>query len=241
MRLKDRVAVVTGSASGIGKAIANRLAREGAFLIIADKNESAIGPAVEEIMSAGGSAAGISVDVTQRDQLQECMAKIVENHKGVDILVNNAGLTRYRPFLTAGDEDWDVVLNVVLKGSFYCAQAAAPHMIRQGYGKIVNISSSSRHRRLTPPHSGLPGRQLGIRLREGGRDPIDKDARARTRTVRYQCKLRRARVLPDSIDGSDAYPGTGCRPHRSEITGRRTEPSRTPGGTRRRRSIPRVR
>jgi NAD(P)-dependent dehydrogenase (short-subunit alcohol dehydrogenase family) len=142
MRLKDRVAVVTGSASGIGKAIANRFAREGAFLIIADKNENAIGPAVEEIKSAGGGAAGIVVDVTQRDQLQECMVEIVAHHRRVDILVNNAGLTRYRPFLTAGDEDWDIVLNVILKGSFYCAQAAAPHMIREGYGKIVNISSS---------------------------------------------------------------------------------------------------
>jgi NAD(P)-dependent dehydrogenase (short-subunit alcohol dehydrogenase family) len=142
MRLKEKVAIVTGSGSGIGKAIANRFAREGAFLIIADKNENAIGPAVEEIKSAGGAAAGIVVDVTQRDQLHECMAKIVENHKRIDILVNNAGLTRYRPFLTAADEDWDVVLNVVLKGSFYCAQAAAPYMIRQEYGKIVNISSS---------------------------------------------------------------------------------------------------
>jgi len=142
MRLKDRVAVITGSASGIGKAIADRFASEGAFIIVADKNESAIGPAVEDIKAAGGGAAGIQVDVTRRDQVQEAMRRIVEDHKRVDILVNNAGLTRYRPFLTAADEDWDAVLGVVLKGSFYCAQAVAPYMVQRQYGKIVNISSS---------------------------------------------------------------------------------------------------
>jgi len=142
MRLKGRVAVITGSGSGIGKAIADRFASEGAFIVIADKNESAIGPAVEDIKSSGGAAAGIQVDVTQREQVQECMRKVVADHERIDILVNNAGLTRYRPFLTAADEDWDVVLNVVLKGTFYCAQAAAPSMVRQQYGKIVNVSSS---------------------------------------------------------------------------------------------------
>lgn len=142
MRLKDRVAVITGSGSGIGKAIADRFANEGALVIIADKNEDAIGPAVEDIKSRGGAAAGVQVDVTRRDQVQQAMSRIAEDHGRIDILINNAGLTRYRPFLTAADEDWDVVLAVVLKGSFYCAQAAAPFMVRQQYGKIVNISSS---------------------------------------------------------------------------------------------------
>src|SRR3954453_6468459 len=140
MRLKEKVAVGTGSASGIGKAIAHRFASEGAFVVIADKNETAIPPTVEEIKAAGGKAAGLSVDVTKREQVQEFMSKIVETHARVDILVNNAGITRYRPFLTASDEDWDMVLNVDLKGVFFCVQAAAPHMVRQGYGKIVNIS-----------------------------------------------------------------------------------------------------
>ena len=100
MRLKEKVAIVTGAASGIGKAIAQRLASEGAFVIIADKNEGAIPPAVDEIEAAGGGAAGFPVDVADRGQVQAFMTKVVAAHGRVDILVNNAGITRYRPFLT---------------------------------------------------------------------------------------------------------------------------------------------
>jgi NAD(P)-dependent dehydrogenase (short-subunit alcohol dehydrogenase family) len=142
MRLKEKVAIVTGSASGIGKAIAQRFASEGAFVIIADKNEGAIPPVVDEIKAAGGSAAGLAVDVADRGQVHAFMTKVVAAYGRVDILVNNAGITRYRPFLTISDEDWNLVLDVDLKGVFYCAQAAAPQMIRQAYGKIVNISSA---------------------------------------------------------------------------------------------------
>src|SRR6516162_8364106 len=142
MRLKEKVAIVTGSASGIGKAIAQRFASEGAFVIIADKNEGAIPPLVDEIKAAGGSAAGLAVDVADRGQVHAFMTKVVAAYGRVDILVNNAGITRYRPFLTISDEDWNLVLDVDLKGVFYCAQAAAPQMIRQAYGKIVNISSA---------------------------------------------------------------------------------------------------
>jgi NAD(P)-dependent dehydrogenase (short-subunit alcohol dehydrogenase family) len=142
MRLKEKVAIVTGAASGIGKAIANRFATEGALVVIADKNESAILPAIEDIKAAGGQAAGFAVDVTDRAHIQAFMSKVVETHSRIDILVNNAGITRYRPFLTASAEDWDLVLNVDLKGVFFCVQAAAPHMTRQAYGKIVNISSA---------------------------------------------------------------------------------------------------
>src|SRR5438477_11200589 len=120
MRLKEKVAIVTGAASGIGKAIANRFATEGALVVIADKNESAILPAIEDIKAAGGQGAGFAVDVTDRAHIQAFMSKVVETHSRIDILVNNAGITRYRPFLTASAEDWDLVLNVDLKGVFFC-------------------------------------------------------------------------------------------------------------------------
>ena len=142
MRLKEKAAIVTGSASGIGKTIAHRFASEGAFVIIADKNEGAIPPAVDEIKAAGGGAAGFRVDVADRGQVHAFMTKVVQTHGRVDILVNNAGITRYRPFLTISDEDWNLVLDVDLKGVFFCVQAGAPQMIRQAYGKIVNISSA---------------------------------------------------------------------------------------------------
>jgi NAD(P)-dependent dehydrogenase (short-subunit alcohol dehydrogenase family) len=142
MRLQERVAIITGAASGIGKAIANRFAAEGALVIIADKNESAIPLAIEEIKAGGSQAAGFAVDVTDRAQIQAFMSKVVDTYSRIDILVNNAGVTRYRPFLTASAEDWDLVLDVDLKGVFFCVQAAAPQMMRQAYGKIVNISSA---------------------------------------------------------------------------------------------------
>ena len=96
MRLKEKLAIVTGSASGIGKAIAQRFATEGAFVIIADKNEGAIPPAVDEIKAEGGGAAGFPVDVADRGQVHAFMTEIVAAHGRVDILVNNAGITRYR-------------------------------------------------------------------------------------------------------------------------------------------------
>jgi NAD(P)-dependent dehydrogenase (short-subunit alcohol dehydrogenase family) len=157
MRLKDKVAVVTGSASGIGRAIADRFVSEGAVVVIADLNESAIETAVEEIKAAGGKAAGCKVDVSKREQTQELMRKVGEEHGRIDILVNNAGISRYRPFHSANAEDWDLVLDVDLKGVFFCSQAAAPQMIKQKYGKIVNISSALGTGATPHKTAGSPG------------------------------------------------------------------------------------
>ncbi len=142
MRLRDRVALVTGAASGIGKAAAERFAREGALVVIADLNEDRIGATVDEIQTADGHAVGRVMDVSNRDQVQEVVAKIVEAHGQLDILINNAGISRYRPFPSMTGEDWDPVLNVDLKGVFCCAQAAAAYMKDRRSGRIVNISSA---------------------------------------------------------------------------------------------------
>jgi NAD(P)-dependent dehydrogenase (short-subunit alcohol dehydrogenase family) len=143
MRIKDKVAIVTGGGSGMGKAIATRLASEGASVVVADVNENVMNATVSELTAAGHKAAGYKVDVSSREQLKDVMNAIVEKFGRIDILVNNAGVTRHRPFLELNDADWDFVLAVDLKGVFYCVQAAAPHMIRQGYGKVLNISSIS--------------------------------------------------------------------------------------------------
>lgn len=142
MRLKDKIAIVTGGASGIGKAISDLFAAEGATVVLADKNENAIPEAVASIRRVGGKATGAAVDVTQRDQLAEFMQRVVAEHGRIDILINNAGISRYRPFATTTSEDWDIVLDVDLKGVFFCTQAVAPHMVRQKYGRVVNISSA---------------------------------------------------------------------------------------------------
>jgi len=142
MRLKDRVAIVTGGASGIGKAAAECFVREGARVVIADFNPDGIEKTVAEIVSAGGRATGQVVDVSNREQTQMMARKVVEQQGRIDILLNNAGISRYRPFATAIAEDWDAVLGVDLKGVFFCAQSVAPAMIKQCYGRIVNISSA---------------------------------------------------------------------------------------------------
>lgn len=152
MRLKDKVAVVTGSGSGIGKAIAMRFAREGALAIVVDVNEEAMATTVREIEARGGKARACKVDVTSQRALRDFMEELVGTEGRIDILVNNAGVTRYRAFGTIGDADWDAVLDLDLKGVFFCAQAAAPFMARQQYGKIINISSSLGTG--TTPHIG---------------------------------------------------------------------------------------
>jgi NAD(P)-dependent dehydrogenase (short-subunit alcohol dehydrogenase family) len=142
MRLKDKVAVVTGSASGIGRAIADRFVAEGATIVVADMNAEGIERTLEEIRAAGGTASGQQFDVSDQAAVKDAMARIVAEHGRIDILVNNAGITRYRPFATMSAEDWDMVLAVDLKGVFFCAQAAAPYMVERSYGRIVNISSA---------------------------------------------------------------------------------------------------
>lgn len=141
MRLKDRVAIVTGSGSGFGEAMVKRFAEEGAAVVVADINGEAIEKVVGELKQAGHRALGFKVDVASRSELKELMTATAREFGRIDILVNNAGVVRPRPFFSMADEDWDVVLAVDLKGVFFCVQAAAEYMIKQNYGKIVNISS----------------------------------------------------------------------------------------------------
>lgn len=157
MRLKDKIAVVTGANAGIGRAISDCFAAEGATVVIVARNQSRIDQTVEAINAAGGKAVGYLADVSQQQQVRELMDKVAAEHGRIDILVNNAGITRYRPFATTTGEDWDMVLNVDLKGVFFCAQAAAPHMARQQYGRIVNISSAAGTGSTPGASAGSPG------------------------------------------------------------------------------------
>ena len=142
MRLKDKVAIITGGASGIGKAAADRFGQEGAVLVIADMSPTNIEAALADLTAKGFRAIGQVCDVSDQAQTQAMAAEVVRQLGRIDILVNNAGISRYRPFATATSEDWDAVLNVDLKGVFFCSQAVAPQMRAQKYGRIVNISSA---------------------------------------------------------------------------------------------------
>jgi NAD(P)-dependent dehydrogenase (short-subunit alcohol dehydrogenase family) len=142
MRLKDKVAVITGGAAGIGKAAADLFGAEGAIIAIADINPAAIETAVADLRGRGIRATGYVCDVSKREDPHAFMKMIHDEFGRIDILVNNAGITRYRPFAEATSEDWDAVLGIDLMGVFFCAQAVAPYMRQQNYGRIVNISSA---------------------------------------------------------------------------------------------------
>jgi NAD(P)-dependent dehydrogenase (short-subunit alcohol dehydrogenase family) len=143
MRLIDKVAIVTGSGSGMGRTIATRLAGEGANVIVADINEGGMDETVQALTASGLKAAGVKMDVSTRDEVQKTMQDLIARFGHIDILVNNAGVTGHRPFLACTGEDWDRILGVDLKCVFFCSQAVAPHMTGRRYGKIVNISSIS--------------------------------------------------------------------------------------------------
>jgi len=141
MRLNGKVAVVTGSARGIGRAITLAFAREGANLVINDVHAEKANDVVKEIESLGGKAVAVVADVSVREEAEKIIDAAIDRFGRIDILVNNAGITRDALFLKMTEEDWDKVMAVNLKGVFHCTKAALKHMVERKYGKIITISS----------------------------------------------------------------------------------------------------
>ena len=143
MRLKDKVAIVTGSGRGIGEGIVSRFAAEGAKLVVNDVNEADAKKVVDEIKAQGGKAVAVIGSVTSREIVQKMVDTAVGEFGTLDIIVNNAGITRDVIMHKMTDEQWDQVIAVNLTGVFYCMQCAGRVMREKGYGKIINISSTS--------------------------------------------------------------------------------------------------
>lgn len=146
-RLENRVAIVTGSAQGMGFAIARALAAEGAKIVITDLREPQIAEAVGKLKAEGFEAMGCAMDVTRKADVQAAMARVKEALGGIDILVNNAGGGLNTPYKLEEIEEkhWDLVLNVNLRGAFFCCQAVIPYMAAAKKGAIVNISALAGH------------------------------------------------------------------------------------------------
>ncbi len=140
-RYADRVVVVTGAARGIGAGTAKRFAEEGASVAVLDLAEDAAAATAEGL--GAPRAIGVGCDVSKADSVEAAVGRVVDELGKIDVLVNNAGITRDNLLFKMSEDDWDMVMNVHLRGSFLMSRAAQKHMVGQKYGKILNLSSTS--------------------------------------------------------------------------------------------------
>ncbi|MFE9445729.1 3-oxoacyl-ACP reductase FabG [Streptomyces sp. NPDC006602] len=138
-----RTAIVTGAARGIGATVARRLAEDGFAVAVLDLDEAACKPVVQEIEAAGGRALAVGVDVTDEAGVQAAVERVAAELGEPGVLVNNAGITRDNLLFKMTTDDWDAVMNVHLRGSFLMARAVQGYLTKAGWGRIVNLSSTS--------------------------------------------------------------------------------------------------
>jgi NAD(P)-dependent dehydrogenase (short-subunit alcohol dehydrogenase family) len=142
-RSSARVALVTGAAGAMGRAIATRLARDGARIVVNDTDEARLSPLVDQLRGAGAKVMAIGADVTSAAAVSSMFDTVARDFGNVSILVNNAGILRPTRFLDISVDEWQLVVGVNLTGTFLCSQAALPQMLAGGWGRIVNLSSTA--------------------------------------------------------------------------------------------------
>ena len=141
MRLKNKISLITGAGSGIGQATALKFASEGSIVVVSDRSLPAAEKTQHLIEQSGGNGQAIALDVTQEQQVEQAIIKIVEQFGQLDILHNNAGVSVLKPITETTEADWDFLFGVNLKGMFFGCKHAIPHMVRQGGGVIINTAS----------------------------------------------------------------------------------------------------
>lgn len=170
--IKDKTAIVTGSARGLGAATARRLALEGARVVITDIQAERAQQTADALVAEGLQAICVVADVTKAADVQRLVDEAVAAFGGVHILVNNAGFPRDKYLVKMSEEDWDLVMGVMLKGAFLVTRAVVPRMIEQGWGRIVNISSRAHFGNATQANysaakAGLIGMAKALAIEEG--------------------------------------------------------------------------
>ncbi|MBN3773621.1 MULTISPECIES: 3-oxoacyl-ACP reductase FabG [Burkholderia] len=170
--LTGKVAIVTGSARGLGAATARRLAQEGASVVITDINAELAQATAKALRDEGLAAHCIVGDITSEADVQRLVDETVAHFGGVHILVNNAGAPRDKYLVKMSADDWDFVMNVMLKGAFLAARAVMPHFIEQGWGRLINISSRAHLGNPTQANysaakAGLIGMAKALSMEEG--------------------------------------------------------------------------
>jgi 3-oxoacyl-[acyl-carrier protein] reductase len=221
--LEGKVALVTGSAQGIGRAIAHNLAQGGARIVLTDMRESKLDEVVKEIEAQGGKAIRFVVDVTDREAVRKVVDQALETWEKIDILVNNAGITRDSLVMRMKVEDWHAVLKTNLDGAFYCIQAVLPSMVRQRYGRIVSIASvvaqagNVGQANYISSKAGIIGLTKGVAA-EVARRNITVNAVApgfiatpMTENLPPEIKEKMLSIIPIGRMGTDAEIATGVR------------------------------
>jgi 3-oxoacyl-[acyl-carrier protein] reductase len=221
--LEGKVALVTGSAQGIGRAIALNLAQGGARIVLTDMREPKLDDVVKEIEGLGGKAIRFVVDVTDREAVRKVVDQSLETWEKIDILVNNAGITRDSLVMRMKVEDWQAVLKTNLDGSFYCIQAVLPGMVRQRYGRIVSIASvvaqagNVGQANYISSKAGIIGLTKGVAA-EVARRNITVNAVApgfiatpMTENLPPEIKEKMLSIIPIGRMGTDAEIATGVR------------------------------
>ncbi len=141
MSIVDRVALITGSASGMGRQTALRMAEQGAKVVINDLDEDRVGTTVDEFKRAGHSVFGVAADISNKQAVDDMVQQVASQLGRIDILVNNAGMERAGALRKLSEADWDITVQVNLKGTFLCSQAVHGLMVEQKHGRIINIAS----------------------------------------------------------------------------------------------------
>lgn len=141
--MADRVAIVTGAARGIGAAVAQRLAADGLAVALLDLDEQGVLDGADKIVAGGGRAIGLKVDVADEEQVNAAVAKVAEELGAPTVLINNAGVLRDNLLFKMSASDWDTVMNVHLRGAFLMSKAVQAFQTKEGFGRIVNLSSTS--------------------------------------------------------------------------------------------------
>jgi len=221
--LEGKVALVTGSAQGIGRAIALNLAQGGARIVLTDMREAKLDEVVKEIEAQGGKAIRLVVDVTDREAVRKVVDQALETWEKIDILVNNAGITRDSLVMRMKVEDWHAVLKTNLDGTFYCIQAVLPGMVRQRYGRIVSIASvvaqagNVGQANYISSKAGIIGLTKGVAA-EVARRNITVNAVApgfiatpMTENLPPEIKEKMLSIIPIGRMGTDAEIATGVR------------------------------
>ena len=164
MRFANKVAIVTASAgAGIGQATAHAFAGEGANVVVSDLNQDRLTKIVNEMNSRyEGKIIGIACDVTNPQQVADMVKEVTKEFDSIDILVNNAGIDVFKPAVEMTDEEWDLIINVNLRGTFNCSRAVLPVMMKAKKGRVINLSSASGLTHTTPASAAYSAAKAGI-------------------------------------------------------------------------------